>query len=159
MNCCRKLEEAFAAVAKERDELKRTLAQREKELKGANAACGELMGKVEELQAENKNLLARLQSWNKIPYAERKEVYSDARTLYGSKRQCMKAIEGMSELTKEISKGWFECKNLDGVIEEIADVTIMMEQLRLIFGINDKVCAVMDEKVARLREQIAQDAK
>ena len=39
---------------------------------------------------------------------------------------------------------------------EVADATIMLEQLRLMFGINGEVCAIMDAKVERLRQKIEQ---
>ena len=43
---------------------------------------------------------------------------------------------------------------MDKIAEELADVTIMMEQLRLMFDINAEVCAHMDGKVARLSDRI-----
>ena len=42
--------------------------------------------------------------------------------------------------------------NLEHLAEEIADATIMLEQMRLFFGLNDLVCEKMDEKVKRLDE-------
>lgn len=54
--------------------------------------------------------------------------------FYGEKAQIIKAIEELSELTKEL------CKNINGQIddrsieEEIADVQIMLNQLNIIFG-------------------------
>ena len=38
--------------------------------------------------------------------------------------------------------------------EEIADVTIMLEQLGLIYDINDLVCWYMDAKVLRLQNRV-----
>lgn len=87
---------------------------------------------------------------NKIGYDIRKRVYEHAINRYGVKLQLLVVIEEMSELTKEICKFFRGGDNLDKIAEETADVTIMLEQLRLIFGLNDKVCAAMDEKVERL---------
>ena len=41
-------------------------------------------------------------------------------------------------------------ENFDHLAEEIADATIVLEQMRLLFNINDKVCEYMDYKVQRL---------
>ena len=68
----------------------------------------------------------------------------------------IKAIEEMSELTKVISKilGMGGEVSIEDLIEEIADVTIMMEQLRVIYNINDEVCTMMDSKIRRLENRI-----
>ena len=91
---------------------------------------------------------------NKITYEERAKVYADALTTFGANCQLVVALEEMSELQKEI------CKALRGDIhpahlaEELADATIMLEQLRLIFSINEPVCRMMDSKIIRLRNRI-----
>ena len=87
---------------------------------------------------------------NRISYEIRKRVYEHAINRYGVKLQLLMVIEEMSELTKEICKFFRGCDNLDKIAEETADVTIMLEQLRLIFDLNDKVCEEMDVKVERL---------
>lgn len=98
---------------------------------------------------------------NKIGYEDRKFVYTHAIDKYGIKPQMMMVIEEMSELTKAICKffrvpGYLEPDEgiIDSIAEEAADVTIMLEQLRLILGINDSVCEHMDEKVERLAERL-----
>ena len=57
---------------------------------------------------------------------------------FGKKLQLTIAIEEMSELTKEICKmlrgGGLECT--EGFKEELADVLVMMEQCRIMFGIS-----------------------
>ena len=57
---------------------------------------------------------------------------------YGKKLQLIVAMEEMSELTKEICKmlrkGNTECT--EEFKEELADVLVMMEQCRLMFGIS-----------------------
>lgn len=53
---------------------------------------------------------------------------------YGNQNQCLKAIEEMSELQQAIVKVYIgDGGDLDHVIEEIADVAIMLEQLLYIF--------------------------
>lgn len=91
---------------------------------------------------------------NKIEFNERKVVYADALRTYGTDAQMVVAIEELSEIQKEICKALRGQVNLPHLAEEIADSTIMLEQLRLIFDINDEVCDMMDTKVERLRQRI-----
>lgn len=91
---------------------------------------------------------------NKVEYMERKYTYEHALWAYGPEAQTMMAFEEMSELMKELCKHRRGQQNLDAIAEEVADVTIMLEQLRLIFGINDDVCRHMDRKVLRLQERL-----
>lgn len=95
---------------------------------------------------------------NKINYEERAKVYSDALATFGANVQLAKALEELNEVQLEL------CRFLTGrgsvlhLAEEVADATIMLEQLRQIFDINALVCDTMDSKVLRLRQRI-EDAK
>ena len=91
---------------------------------------------------------------NKIAYEERKEIYEKALRTWGTQAQIMMAIEEMSELTKELCKHFRGRPNGEEIVDELADVTIMVEQLRLIFGVNDAVCDQMDVKMLRLKKRI-----
>lgn len=93
---------------------------------------------------------------NKITYEERKVIYEMAITKYGQMNQIIKAVEEMSELTKELCKLLVNDSkySIEGIAEEIADVTIMIEQLRLMYNINDEVCEMMDSKIRRLENRI-----
>ena len=91
---------------------------------------------------------------NKITYEERKEIYEKALRTWGTQAQIMMALEEMSELTKELCKHFRGRPNGAEIIDEVADVTIMMEQLRLIFGINEAVCEQMDVKMLRLKKRL-----
>ena len=91
---------------------------------------------------------------NKIAYEERKEIYEKARRTWGTQAQIMMAIEEMSELTKELCKYFRGRHNGEEIVDELADVTIMVEQLRLIFGVNDAVCDQMDVKMLRLKKRL-----
>lgn len=62
--------------------------------------------------------------------------------------------EELPECQKEICKILRGGENFPHLAEEIADATIMPEQLRLIFNINDDVNECMDAKVRRLEERI-----
>ena len=57
---------------------------------------------------------------------------------YGTTLQSTVAMEELAELIKEISKVIRGNKNADGMIEEIADVLIMIEQLKLMYNISDE---------------------
>lgn len=91
---------------------------------------------------------------NKINYEDRKKVYQAALRKWGVDLQTMMAVEEMSELTKEICKIKRGKMDLDALADEIADVTIMLEQLREIYGLNDAVCDHMDAKILRLHSRV-----
>ena len=91
---------------------------------------------------------------NEIPYEQRAAVYEKALLHYGEENQLVVALEELSEVQKEICKTMRGDSNLDHLAEEIADATIMLEQVRLIFGLNDLVCEKMDEKVKRLDDRL-----
>ena len=91
---------------------------------------------------------------NKINYEDRKKVYQAALRKWGADLQTMMAVEEMSELTKEICKIKRGKMDLDALADEIADVTIMLEQLREIYGLNDAVCDHMGAKILRLQSRV-----
>ena len=70
----------------------------------------------------------------------RKEIEGRAINTYGEQPQVNMAIEEMPELTKELLKLRREStqagfqKRRESIKEEIADVQIMLDQMRLIFG-------------------------
>ena len=79
---------------------------------------------------------------------------------YGIKNQNRIAIEEMSELTKVICKiGRYPAmdprvsKYMDELIEEIADVSIMVEQLRYFYGA-EVVDAMIEKKLDRQIKRI-----
>lgn len=83
---------------------------------------------------------------------------------YGYEPQSRQLIEEMSELTVAINKYW-RSKNYGGsiekttdaekkVIEEMADVHIMLLQLRYLLDCDDYLLDVMDEKLDRQIERI-----
>ena len=87
---------------------------------------------------------------NQIPYDERKKVYMNALIAYGDKIQMVKCLEELAECQQAICKILIGGENFDHLAEEIADATIVLEQMRLLFNINDQVCEYMDAKVQRL---------
>ena len=83
-----------------------------------------------------------------------KEFYKKVVDTYG-KQQVVIAIEELSELQKELCKA-LRCKaNFDNITEEIADVEIMLEQMKIYFGINEKEIEGMKKlKIKRTKERL-----
>ena len=87
---------------------------------------------------------------NQIPYDERAKVYMNALITYGDRKQMVKCLEELAECQQAICKIILGGENFDHLAEEIADATITLEQMRLLFNINERVCEYMDAKVERL---------
>lgn len=84
-----------------------------------------------------------------IPYEQRLDMYFETIMANGRDIQVVVAIEEMSDLIKELCKQQRWIGNLEHITEELADATIMLEQLRLIFDINDEVEEAMERKLLR----------
>lgn len=88
----------------------------------------------------------------------RRQTLAEAVCTYGQDAQLKIAIEEMSELTKAICK-FFRAGNDPAqrrvtrvnIIEEAADVQIMLDQIRIMFG---STAAVEEQKLERLRERL-----
>lgn len=90
---------------------------------------------------------------------ESSQVLEKAIEVYGKDLQKQVAIEEMSELTKEICKDFRGKGNREHIIEEIADVCIMLDQLMIIYGIEtNEMLGEIDIKTARLEERILREA-
>lgn len=79
---------------------------------------------------------------------------------YGYEPQSNMLIEEMAELTQAISKYRRNNskKNFDNIVEEIADVEVMLHQIKHLLGINPKyVEQIKIEKVNRTKERIARE--
>ena len=77
----------------------------------------------------------------------------------GYEEQSMQLIEEMAELTQGINKhrryGTF--KTHLNVVEEIADVLIMLEQIKYLLYIDDKkLNFIIDSKIKRTKKRIAE---
>lgn len=78
---------------------------------------------------------------------------------YGYKVQARQAIEEMAELTQAICKiqrYGFQDDYTDNLIEEIADVSIMVEQLKILVG-SPSVTKKMKNKIARQIKRIFEE--
>lgn len=83
-------------------------------------------------------------------------VLRKAIAVYGVENQTVKAIEEMSELTKELSKALLGNADNDHIQEEIADVEIMIEQLRDIYDTDNgnRIDFFKQVKIKRLNERL-----
>lgn len=82
-------------------------------------------------------------------------VMIDALEHYGNNSQVDIAIEEMSELIKELLKNRRGEENRSMIADEMADLYIMLEQLKFIFGINETELKVNAEfKIQRLKNRI-----
>jgi hypothetical protein len=87
-------------------------------------------------------------------YINETEVLQRALDTYGSLPQIVMVFEEMSELQKEL------CKYLRGkyspasIAEEIADVEIMIEQMKMLFCCAEDVRNERRCKVERLKERL-----
>jgi len=93
---------------------------------------------------------------------QEKDIMHKAIRIWGEELQIIMAIEEMSELIKVLTK-FLRLKNaLDvkktevaGMIaEERADVSIMLDQLRIIFGNSGMEMHIRDYKMDRLKKRI-----
>lgn len=75
-------------------------------------------------------------------------ICKEALETWGGTAQMLVAVEEMSELQKEILKNINRKKdNRPQIIEETADVLIMLEQLQLYYGIKQEVENYMERKL------------
>lgn len=82
------------------------------------------------------------------------ENYKTIINNYGESKQKIKAIEEMSELQKELCKDILHKGKKENITEEMADVEIMLNQLKIIFDNEEKVKEIIEEKIKRTKERI-----
>lgn len=81
----------------------------------------------------------------------KESIYKEAITVYGEIGQIDVAIEEMAELIQALSK--YKRGKEHNVEEEIADVEIMLEQMKIIFN-QRKVRKIKKGKIARLQKRL-----
>lgn len=92
-----------------------------------------------------------------VKYATEADIYKVTIEANGKDRQLCVAMEECAELIQAISK--FERygtgETQENVAEEIADVQIMIEQLKIICNITDEhIKSYHDKKINRLKERL-----
>ena len=74
---------------------------------------------------------------------------------YGETNQKIKTVEELSELSVAITHDLAGKEDPENIIEEIADVWVMMNQLIMIYGISEKLInKIADEKIQRTLERM-----
>ena len=86
-----------------------------------------------------------------------KQIYTYLINKFGKKNQIIVSIEELSELQKELCKYLRDKTNIRNISEEIADVEIMLEQLKLIFENETPVSIEKEYKLARTYERYLKD--
>lgn len=77
---------------------------------------------------------------------------------YGNEHQKRKAMEELQELRDAIALELLELDTREHVLEEIADVLVMIEQLKLIYHITDtETQEVIDFKIKRQLKRIGNE--
>lgn len=89
-----------------------------------------------------------------MTYEQRQMTYTNALIHYGEAVQLAVALEELSECQKEICKFLRGFGNAGHLAEEVADAMIMLEQVQMIFGIEDMVNQEVNRKVSRLDERL-----
>ena len=89
-----------------------------------------------------------------MEYKNRKKVYVQAIEQWGAEAQLVIALEELNECGKEICKVLRGKGDMAHLAEEVADATIMLEQVRIMFNINDNVQREMERKILRLEHRI-----
>lgn len=76
---------------------------------------------------------------------------------YGKEHRLIICMEEMAELTKELTKNLRGRRNLQDISEEVADVEIMLEQVKVIFDLKEEVSEAKEAKLLRLQKRIVRD--
>jgi NTP pyrophosphatase (non-canonical NTP hydrolase) len=84
---------------------------------------------------------------------DQKKICLRAVDHYGVEHQKRKAIEELGELICELSREQDKRTDREHILEELADVIIMCEQLRLIYG-GEETDKWIDRKLKRLRDMM-----
>lgn len=108
------------------------------------------MAKVAMAIKENAHLRSRLADMTDVE----KLAFQKALSTWGKEAQIAMVFEEMSELQKELCKHLRGKDTTQGIAEEIADVEIMLCQMKLLFGIESLVKERRGDKVTRLLERL-----
>lgn len=87
---------------------------------------------------------------------DRHNIYQQAIERWGVDAQVDQLIEELAELIVAVNharRSGYVAQDYDHVIEELADVEIMLEQMRYVFE-SDKIDQVKTSKVLRLRDRL-----
>lgn len=81
---------------------------------------------------------------------QEKQVFNRTVAFFGDESQKIMAIEEMSELIKELTKELRQRGDVEHIAEEIADVEIMLSQLKIIYDVHERVASMREYKLNRI---------
>jgi len=88
---------------------------------------------------------------NKVPV----DLMEKTINAWGAKAQTLMVLEEMAELQKEILKNINRDKdNITEIIDEVADVEIMLEQLKYIYKIEKQVAERIPVKLEKVAKRL-----
>ncbi len=82
-----------------------------------------------------------------------KELYEKAVLKWGTSSQLMMLYEEIGELMTAINKYYRERVAVNAIIEELADVEIMINQMKVIFGDTEKIKKIKLDKIKKMLEK------
>lgn len=90
--------------------------------------------------------------WHQVSdeVSDEQSILKKAITTWGAGAQMIMVCEEMSELQKELCKNLRGSDNKMAIAEEIADVEIMLDQMKILFGIHRNVAVCRSQKIERL---------
>ncbi len=85
---------------------------------------------------------------------DKEDIYKLSIEKWGRELQILMGIEEMAELTQALIKNLRGRENRDNIIEEMADVEIMMGQLKRLFVVGVDLTQVKARKMLRLEKML-----
>ncbi len=79
------------------------------------------------------------------------KIFNNAIKKWGKESQILVAVEEIGELLQSISKFNRGKITTDDILEEIADVEIMLNQLIIIYSCHDSYNTILNKKFAKLK--------
>lgn len=106
-------------------------------------------------------MLNALRKVKSIRYGNKEQVFKQSIEIYGKEPQCRQAMEECAELIQAVNKMLryedrpAEPEYYANLVEEIADVEIMLYQLKVMFNVSDdEVFKVKIQKAKREKERL-----
>lgn len=87
------------------------------------------------------------------------EVLRSAIKQYGAEFQIDKAIEELVELLDELCRCKTGRESIEKITEEMADVTIVLWEIGMIFSNDERLAEEIDYKLGRLQNRIKRDKR
>lgn len=89
-----------------------------------------------------------------MKYEERKKIYRAAIDAWGVDAQQWMVVEELGELQTALSQMRRGRIGPEDVADEIADATIMLEQLQMMLGVEKRVELGIERKIERLQRRL-----